>query len=431
MPAHSCMKPGKGYKNMARTNSTYVFIQIKGQWVPCGYLTVHEDNRNVFSEFEYGKRYLERKDAVAVDPVMLPLGPGLYRTPADVAVFGGIRDTSPDSWGRHLLDRAAEPGKPGEFEYLTAIPIQDRVGALGFGSSLQDGPAPIDPGWDNYPPKGAALDLEQMIPIADQLINDQDIPMEYRRFLMRGSSLGGAQPKAPTVYEGKPFIVKFGRELEGWSTCRIEHANMCLAKECGITVPESKTIRVRNRDVYLIRRFDRDDQEDRVHYISAATLLGTDAMDRGSYQDIAVQLRKYGASERIKEDLEQLFRRMVYNILCNNTDDHLRNHGFLYLPGTGWTLSPAFDVVPQPDMGSGEPRLLTLGVGKDGSRKATLVNALTVAGVFGLSDEEAGAIIHTMKETFSSRWEEVFRRCQVPERDFAHLAKAFTNHINS
>ncbi|MBU1172439.1 MAG: type II toxin-antitoxin system HipA family toxin [Proteobacteria bacterium] len=414
---------------MARTNSAYVFIQLKGNWIPCGYLTVHEDNRTVFSEFEYGRKYLERKDAVSLDPVMLPLGSGVFRTPEDIPVFGGIRDVSPDSWGRHLLERAAEPRTPGEFEYLTAIPTQDRVGAIAFGNDLQQGPAPIHPGWENYPPHGIALDLEQMVQVADQLINDKDIPLEYRRFLFRGSSLGGAQPKAPTVFDGKPWIVKFGREFEGWSTCRIEHANMMLAKECGIIVPETKTLAVRNRDVYLIKRFDRDEAGNRIHYVSSATLLGTNVVDKGSYQDIAVQMRKYCAAESVQSDLAQLFRRMVFNILCNNSDDHLRNHGFLYVPESGWTLSPAFDIVPQPDMGPGETRNLTLGVGKDGSRKATLDNALTVSGVFGLVDDHAMSIITTMKDTFVTRWEAIFRRCSVPPKDFQHLSKAFVNHL--
>ncbi|GAB6096129.1 type II toxin-antitoxin system HipA family toxin [Desulfatiferula olefinivorans] len=414
---------------MARTDSAYVFIFLGGRWVPCGYLTVHEDTRTVFSEFEYGRKYLERPDAVSLDPVQLPLGPGLFRTPQGTAVFGGLRDTAPDSWGRHLLDRAAEPSKPTEFNYLTAIPNNDRVGAVAFGKRLEDGPAPIHPGWKNYPPDGVSLNLEQMIHVSDYLIDDRDIPPEYRRFLFRGSSLGGAQPKAPTVFEGQPWIVKFGRELEGWSTCRIEHATMRLAGMCGINVPETRTLSVRNRDVYLIRRFDRDPDCGRIHYISAATLLGTSQMDGGSYQDMAAQMRKYLAADRLRSDLAELFRRMVFNILCNNSDDHLRNHGFLYVPGTGWTLSPAFDIVPQPDMGPGERRTLTLGVGKDGSRNATLENALSVAGVFGLPDDEARVLIDTLKHLFLSQWKKVYAECGVPQKDFNHLSQAFINHL--
>lgn len=413
---------------MTKENATYVFIHLGEKWVPAGYLTVREDNRSVLSTFAYGNKYLDRKDALSIDPVQLPLGSGMFRSTAKSPLFGAIRDTSPDGWGRHLLDRAAAPHSPGEFEYLTALPVEDRIGALGFGRSLEQCPAPINPGWPGYPPSGATLELEDMIKATDQIENREELAPQYRRFLFRGSSLGGAQPKAPTMYEGRHWIAKFGRQYEAWSTCRIEHANAILAQSCGIHVPETKTITVLGRDVFLVSRFDRDDVKNRTPFISAATLLGTDTLTEGSYQDIAAQMRKYCAKGHLQGDLEQLFRRMVYNVLCNNSDDHLRNHGFIYMHGQGWRLSPAYDMVPQPDMGPQTPRLLTLGVGINGGREATLSNALSACPVFGLTKEDGAKIIDTMKTIFLSQWEKTFMKANVPKKDLPALAEAFVNH---
>jgi serine/threonine-protein kinase HipA len=414
---------------MAITNETYVFIHLHGDWMPCGYLTIRQDGRMIVSTFRYGLKYLARDHAVAIDPVQLPLQQGLFTSTTAVPLFGGIRDASPDGWGRHLLDRAAEPGVCSEFEYLTALPADDRIGALGFGDSLENGPGPIVPKWKHRPVYGAELSLAEMIAAADKIEHIEALAPRYRRFLMRGSSLGGAQPKASTTFEGKNWIVKFGRQYEAWNTCLIENANMHLAGECGIIVPETRTISVAGRDVFLIRRFDREDNGRRLPFVSAATLLGTADITDGSYQEIAVRIKRFGAAGRVKNDLEQLYRRMVFNILCNNADDHLRNHGMVHLPGRGWTLSPAYDVVPQPDMGPGEERQLTLGVGMDGSRKASLNNAISSSGVFGLSKSDGQAIIEGMKQTFISRWESVYTSCHVPKKDFSALAEAFVNHL--
>jgi serine/threonine-protein kinase HipA len=413
---------------MAKENSAYVFIHLGGQWVPCGYLTIIEDRREILSTFQYGRKYLQRRDAIAVDPVQLPLGEDLFRSRPASPLFGAIRDTSPDGWGRHLLARAAEPRSPGEFEYLTALPVEDRTGALGFGRSIEEGPAPIDPGWPDYPPQGASLDLGDMIAAVDRIDKGEALAPRHRRFLLRGSSLGGAQPKAPTVHQGRRWIAKFGREYEAWNTCRIEHANLRLAAHCGIDVPNSTTLMVGNRDVFLIERFDRDTAGHPIPFISAATLLATDDLTTGSYQEIAAQMRKHIAAPFVHDDLRQLFMRMVFNILCNNADDHIRNHGFIHLPGLGWRLSPAYDVVPQPDMGPGVPRNLTLGVGMDGSRLATLENALSVCPVFGLATADGRQVIERLKEGFLSEWEKVYVRCGVPKKDFHFLAEAFVNH---
>ena len=281
----------------------------------------------------------------------------------------------------------------------------------------------------NYPPHGATLDLDDMIAAVDRIDQGETLSSAHRRFLLRGSSIGGALPKAPILFEGRRWIAKFGREREAWNTCRIEHANLRLAARCGIHVPESRTLMVGDRDVFLIERFDRDPSGDPIPFISAATLLATDAITTGSYQDIAVEMRRHIAAPAVAEDLKQLFMRMVFNILCNNADDHLRNHGFIYQSGQGWRLSPAYDVVPQPDMGPGVPRDLTLGVGLDGNRRATLANALTVSPVFGLSPEDGRQIIDHLTQAFVSQWQSVYACFGVSEKDMPFLLEAFVNHL--
>ena len=167
----------------------------------------------------------------------------------------------------------------------------------------------------------------------------------------------------------------------------------------------------------------------RIPFISAASLLGTNQINAGSYQDIAVQMRKYCAASSVQEDLKQLFMRLIFNILCNNSDDHLRNHGFIHVAGQGWRLSPAYDIVPQPDMGPKMPRLLTLGVGMTGSREATLKNALSSCGVFGLTKEEGKKTIGRMKKIFVPQWEHIYLKYKVPRKDLPVLAEAFVNHL--
>lgn len=215
---------------MAKQNNAFVFIHLDGKWVPCGYLTIQEDNRDILSTFQYGKKYLRRINAVSIDPVQLPLGDALFRSTPKSPLFGGIRDTAPDAWGRHLLDKAADPQSPGEFEYLTALPVDDRIGALSFGSSLEQGPGPIDPGWANYPPHGAELDLDGMIKAVDQITNEKAISPEYRRFLVRGSSWGAHGQKRPQYMK-----VKCGWLSSAGSTMHGVHAALKM-QTC--TLPE-------------------------------------------------------------------------------------------------------------------------------------------------------------------------------------------------
>jgi serine/threonine-protein kinase HipA len=228
------------------TDNAYVYLHLGGEFVPAGLLTMHQDGREVVSTFAYGRRYLERKDAAPVDPLQLPLGRNEHHTRG---VFRAFQDASPDGWGRHLLDRAAEQDGvvPSEFDYLTVLNQEDRTGALAFGPDLS-GPRPATPAWRPREIPGDRLNLGEMLRDVDAVLNHEDLPAGQRRFLIRGSSVGGAQPKAAIEYEGRPWIAKFSRELEQWPTCRIELAAMRLAEKCGIRVPECRVVDVGGGD---------------------------------------------------------------------------------------------------------------------------------------------------------------------------------------
>ncbi|MGE4296546.1 MAG: type II toxin-antitoxin system HipA family toxin [Desulfovibrionaceae bacterium] len=404
------------------TDKTYVYIHLDGTFVPAGLLTMDQERDSIVSAFSYGRRYLERRDAAPVDPLQLPLGRNEYRT---AGVFRAFQDASPDGWGRHLLDRAAESGgvTPTEFDYLTVPDQADRVGALAFGPDLR-GPRASRPVWRPDVIAGERLDLAALLRTVDAVLNDAALPPEQRRFLVRGSSLGGAQPKAAVTYEGRQWIAKFSREREQWPTCRIELAAMRLAGLCGIRTPLCRVVDVGGRDVFLAERFDRE-TTGRRHFLSAMTLTGADGMSRGAYGDIALAIRRFGEAAHINVDLEELFRRLVFNILCNNWDDHLKNHGFLYTPQSkGWRLSPAFDIVPQPRLDNDAASLLTLTVGTRG-RAATLANALSRCADYALAPARARHIVEEMRLVVQTNWQPENQRAGVSGEKMRLVEEAY------
>ena len=217
-----------------------------------------------------------------------------------------------------------------------------------------------------------------------------DLPRKHARFLARGSSLGGARPKATTEYGGKQWIAKFGHAADHLPMRRAEYATMTLARLAGLTVPPVRIEKLLGQDIYLTERFDRTPHGAtclRTPFISGLTITGAheNESSQQSYQRLAEQLWLFG-SDPVKDSKEPWLR-MLFNIRCNNTDDHLRNNGFLW-DGKGWRLSPAYDI-PYPQVSL--ERDLAIGVGSNG-RQATLKNALSDAASFGLPKSQAIAL---------------------------------------
>ena len=410
----------------------YVYIHLNAEFVPAGIMSTHQEGNYGYSTFQYGHRYLERIDAVPIDPVALPLSTIEFQTPEYLILFGGIRDAAPDSWGRYLLDK--ESDKPlTEFDYLVRAGL-DRVGALGFGPNPINGPVRFTAAnttTSSFSQEN--LNLDDLIFAAEKYMeNGEEIDKRLQFFSEYGSSFGGARPKALANYNGRSWLAKFADKGDSRSETRIEYANMALAKKCGITVPEIEHATVvSNRNVFLIERFDRywiNQAKYRIHFVSGLTMLGEHESyvvqidpERHSYGSLADIIRRYGAHDFIEKDLEELFRRMVYNAICSNSDDHLKNHGFLYdQQAKGWRLSPAYDIVPDKNP-HGQ---LGLGVGPDG-RNSSFDNIRKGAGRFGLNRDDAEYIIGEMC-SITQNWQSFFETCRVPKTDIEKLQHNFS-----
>jgi serine/threonine-protein kinase HipA len=387
--------------------TAYVYVYLDEGPVPAGILEAVGTGRDAGARFRYGRRYLQRKDRLPIDPVQLPLpDPDVereYSTAEGFILFNGIRDAAPDGWGRHLMERAAGTHVLSEFDYLVAAG-ESRVGALAFGPDLS-GPCRIVP-WTENELAGESLDLAEMIDAVRELDSVEDLPTKHRRFLIHGSSLGGARPKCACEYDGKQWIAKFRRVDDRTPMCRVEYVTMKLAALAGIHVPSVRLEKVLGQHIYLIERFDRVPNEEgyhRIPFISGLTILGAHESESSlqSYIGLAEQMRRFGSEPAM--DAKELWRRMVFNILCNNNDDHLRNHGFLW-DGRGWRLSPGYDIVSFPQVGT--ERDLAIGVGRYG-RRATIQNALTEVASFGLSHPESTSLARKMQQVVKANWEQL------------------------
>ena len=407
------------------TIRTYVFVHLEEGPVPAGLLTMTDEPRNQFATFAYGRRYLERTDRIPVDPVALPLHEAgtsrTFRTEEGFAVFGGIRDAAPDGWGQYLMYKAMGDRLPSEIDLILASG-EHRVGALAFGPTSAQ-PERITP-WGGGPAPGEEFTLAELAEAAERAQHVDELDENLRALLAAGSSLGGARPKAATKIGDQPWIAKFQKRGDSFPECRVELATMRLASECGLDVPPLDFRCVLDRDIYLIERFDRiphGNWLERRPFASGLTMLGAHESEVSSfsYADLAGAIRQFGTE--VRQDLHELFRRMLLNILVTNDDDHLRNHGFLF-DGEGWRLSPLYDVVPKPQLGL--ERRLVLGVGPEG-RNATIENALAGAAVFDLSHDDANAIAEDMRRIVATRWEHLFTEAGISAADRKRFATCF------
>ena len=415
-----------------RTRTTYVYIHLDEGPVPAGRLDMTEDGRNSYATFQYGARYLRRHNRVPVDPAALPLpSPDalgeVFRTAKDFDLFNGIRDAAPDTWGRYLMQKAAGSENLSEFDYLIASG-DHRVGALAFGPDPTGGPKRIAP-WGEEETDGEHFDLAVLAEAAERVQSVDRLDSDLRRLLEAGSSLGGGRPKAAITHNGVPWIAKFSAKDDTYPVCRIELADMRLAKHCGLDVPNTDFRTIFARDVYLIQRFDRSVEANmlkRTPFASALTLLEAleIAAHRYSYRDLAEAIRRFGSNPL--RDLRELFRRMAFNILVGNDDDHLRNHAFLF-DGRGWRLSPLYDVVSRPHAGSNGRLILAVG---DRGHEATLANALTGAATYGLQREEAASLLEDLRVRVNAGWKAALVEAKISEADIERFAKCFAEASN-
>jgi serine/threonine-protein kinase HipA len=415
----------------------FVYITLPGQTEPvtAGRFALSADRRGTTEgRFVYGRTYLERPNAVALDPVELKLSPRTYSTAALNGVFGALRDASPDYWGRRVIQRHLGKAQPGEMEYLLFSP-DDRAGALGFGLN-QTPPAPKRS-------FNQTLDLAKVQAIADSIVADDDRPDgdraaagaadhdddrdQVEKLMVIGTSMGGARPKAVVEDEAGLWIAKFNRPDDTWNSARVEHAMLILARACGLTTAESRVVEVAGRDVLLVKRFDREKTQAgylRARMISALTLLRTEdtyqSRDKWSYVLLAEEVRRVCADPA--QNAAELFRRMGFNALISNIDDHPRNHA-LIAKETEWKLSPAYDLTPAVPV-SKERRDLALECG-DAGRFANAGNLLSQSARFLLEPSEAAAMIDAMEAQVQNLWYSTARSAGVSAGDCDKIAGAF------
>ena len=405
-----------------------VFIHLPGETeaVPSGRLTMVEQGLQVqASTFAYGRRYAIRANALPVDPVSLAWaagGGGEERVPAaGLAMFGALRDATPDAWGRRVIEnrlRAPPNGLPESIYLDHAGP--HRAGAL----DVRESPT-SPPGGGLLP---SVLELGHLLDAAARIEEGEPVPAHLEVFFAGAPSVGGARPKAVVTADGGEWIAKFPARNDPFNVPLIECATLELAREAGLAVPRTRMETLADdRQVMLIERFDREPLAGgtgRRHMVSALTMLALHEQDSpdSSYAAISDAIGQHGVSGQIASDRNELFARMVFNILVSNDDDHLRNHAFLFdADGGGWRLSPLYDVVPKPQVA--HERVLHLSVGPHG-RLARLDNALAGAGRFGLLPPDAAQIIDRVVRAVRC-WRETFEGLGVPTPECDRVASAF------
>jgi serine/threonine-protein kinase HipA len=422
----------------ARSNNkdNYVYAHWTGMKEPVfmGVLRAEFTRGKEIFSFSYSENWLKSRYSQILDPELQLYSGSQYATD-EKQNFGVFLDSSPDKWGRILMKRreaaiARSEKRPEktlrESDYLLGVFDGHRMGALRFKED-PDGPFLNNNEKLASPPWTSISELEQ---ISLRLEDDNAIEdPEYLKWLTilinPGSSLGGARPKASVVDDNKNlWIAKFPsksdiKDIGGWEMVTNE-----LARNAGLNIAVSKTQKFSGKYyTFLTKRFDRTNTGERIHYASAMTMLGyvdgNNFQDGASYLDIVDFLTKYGAN--IESDLRELWKRIVFNVLVSNTDDHLRNHGFI-LTERGWILSPAFDINPN-ENGTG----LSLNISLD-DNSLDLDLTLEVADYFRLTKNDALKIIDDNKKSVTN-WRSFANKQQLPRSDQELMSKVFERFL--
>ncbi len=411
---------------MDREAEVYVYIDHPRAPVLVGRLRSRVRKGREGVSFEYDSGWLDRPDRFALEPA-LALAPGPFHAGADRVQFGSIGDSAPDRWGRALMRRAERraaeregraPRTLWEIDYLLMVDDQARPGALRF-AEREGGPFVALSTGDHRIPM--VISLDRLLSAAERVVAEDEDDADLRLLLAPGSSLGGARPKASVVdVDGHLSIAKFPHQLDDWNVVLWEAVAMSLARKASIAIPEWRLAPVLDKSAFLMRRFDRRAGA-RVPFLSAMSMLGARENDaeEHSYLEIADALRQHGAAPA--SDLRELWRRIVFNVLISNTDDHLRNHGFLYESPAGWRLSPAYDLNPVPtDI---RPRILATSIEPaDGS--ASLELALANADYFGIEANDARAIIGEVGKAVTE-WRSEATKLLITSKEIDRMASAF------
>ena len=399
-----------------------VHLDLHGRTRPVGIARSNHVRGTHTVLFEYDPAWLEDPERFSLEPA-LALTRGTFAPPAGQAIFGSLGDSAPDNWGRRLMQRAERrraerEGRAvrtlSESDTLLGVADQTRLGALRFRRSADEPfQAPVLAGVP------ALIELGRLLQVTERILRDEDTDDDLRLIFAPGSSLGGARPKASVIdRHGHLSIAKFPKETDEYSMERWEEIAMRLAGRAGIAMPHHELIEVGGKPVLLSRRFDRAGGM-RIPFLSAMAMMGAKDGERGSYPEIVDALVEHGAHG--KADTHALYRRVVFNVLISNVDDHLRNHGFLWSGKAGWSLSPAYDLNPVPtDL---KARILTTNIDlDDGTCSLDLLQAASA--FFGLTLAQARVIIKDVA-LVTATWRDTARAVGARPGEITRMTSAF------
>ncbi|MFT4815235.1 MAG: serine/threonine-protein kinase HipA [Pseudohongiellaceae bacterium] len=408
------MTSNTGYKE------AYVWIWLPNKTKPVVAGRLEADDDKLL--FNYGKSYLERVNdlanpAISIYQEELPLKEGELPLLDDLSVPSCIRDGAPDAWGRRVIinKKLGVKGKDVDTAQLDELTYMlesgsDRIGALDFQQSAIE-----------YVPRlSANVPLDELLESAERVEKGIPLTPELDQALFHGSSLGGARPKASIEDQNKKYIAKFSTSSDIYNVVKAEYIAMRLAKEVGLNVAPVKITSAADKHIVLIERFDRikvDAGWQRKSMISALTLFGLDDMMAryASYETLAEIIRHKFTNP--KETLEELFSRLVFNILCGNTDDHARNHAAFW-DGTDMSLTPAYDICPQSRSGNEASQSMLI---SGDNRSSNLTTCLEAAEIFLLSKNDAKAIFERQKGTINERWNDICDEAELSKVDRNYL----------
>ncbi len=403
-----------------QTKTSPMFVGVLSSYLSRG--------KEIFS-FEYGPAWLKGTYAFGLDPA-LKLYSGKQHLADNKPNFSVFLDSSPDRWGRTLIERresllARKEKRPAkkllESDFLLGVFDEHRMGGLRFryteGPFLDNNKEYATPPWSSIRElESISLKLEE-----ENIENNPEYSKWLQMLFTPGSSLGGTRPKATVCDpDGHLWIAKFPSRNDTHDVGAWEYIVYELAKKCGLDVPDAQVIKVGARHhTFLSKRFDRTNSGKRIHFSSAMTLLerkdGDCATNGASYLELVNFLIESGANTN--QDLEELWKRIIFSICVSNTDDHLRNHGFL-LTGEGWCLSPAYDINPN-QYGNG----LNLNISEI-SNEQSLELALEICADFRLEKKKAEKIISKIK-TEVSKWPNLAKRLKIPKEEQERIKEAF------
>lgn len=366
---------------------------------PVGLLTLGRHGVNEYGNFAYGLRYRAREGAIALNPAFMPTESARFAFQQRRLRDGGalnltFKDALPDAWGELVL-RYENNWKPLTADEMLLKTNTNRVGALVFSLTREMPAISLADG---------RVRLEDLAEAARCLAFEMEVPKELKRLLVRDGTLGGTRPKASLVRDHALWIAKFPSKGDEVDVQMLEACTLKLADLCGIRVPEFKLAPLQKINALLVRRFDRPGRVRdgrRTHYLSAAAFTDSPyESNKGCYVGLASQLRMHGSM--VSRDLPELFRRLVFNVLIDNTDDHVKNHGVLHTGRNLYELSPAFDMVPQ------LTNLGYMGLAiAEGSEIPHLDAVLDAASHFGLSSAAAAMDIKRIRDVVAE-WKAVF-----------------------